>query len=204
MTWGSYYGDIPEHYGQWIDVCLKANPEMTFLIQDGWPRFDAAMNELEAPEALQQIDALHAAMQQGQYRSSYEALQQRYPGKVRIIPAGAAVVEMLHNYYEGRLPGFDCVSEHLGGTRGIYRDGGHLSRDSGMEWIVGYMYYGMLYGKSPAMIDGLQPKGVDPQVDAALRKAAWNAIIHSPYSGIRDENADGLADAAPPASERQD
>ncbi len=196
MTWGSYYLDVPEHYGQWIDVCLKSNPQMNFLIQDGWPRFDESLNKLEAAAALEHIDATQAAMQEGMYNSNYKALQKQYPGKVHIIPAGAAVVEMLHNYYAGKLPGFDCVSEHLGGTRGIYRDGGHLSQASGMEWLVGYMYYGMLYGKSPALIAGLQPDGVDPVVDAAMRKAAWNAIIHSPHSGIRDENGDSVADAA--------
>ncbi len=194
MTWGAFYGDVPEHYTQWVDVCLKANPKMTFFIQDGWPTFDKSMSELEPAVALQQIDESHRDLQRVMFQQEYEILSKRYPGKIHIAPAGAAVVEMLHHYFAGKLTGFDCVSENLGGTKGIYRDGGHLSKESGMEWLVGYLYYGMLYQRSPQLIEGFLPPGVSKEVDPLLRVAAWNAIKTSPYSGIRDENADGIGD----------
>ena len=194
MSWGAFYGDTTECYTQWIDVCLKTNPNMTFLIQDGWPTFPQALATASADSVLTAIDAQQSLAQLVMFRALYDSLNTRYPGKLRIIPAGAAVVEMLHHYYAGRLPGFDCVSEHLGGNRGIYRDGGHLSGASGMEHLVGYAYFGMLYRQSPERITGYHPRGVNATVDELMRKATWNAIIHSPFSGITDKAGKGMAD----------
>src|SRR6185295_2417571 len=132
MTWGAFIGDTPEHYTQWIDVCLKYSPTMTFCIQDGWPIYQPGLKDSPAKEIVQAIDAQQLEIQQSMFKDLHTALNAKYPGKIRIIPAGAAVVEMLHHYYEGRAPSLDCVSEHLGGKKGIYRDGGHLSKASGM------------------------------------------------------------------------
>jgi hypothetical protein len=63
-----------------------------------------------------------------------------------------------------------------------------------MEYLVGYLYFGMLYRQSPERIANFQPKGVDPEVNRLMRRAAWNAIIHSPLSGITDAHGKGVAD----------
>ena len=193
MSWGAYYGDTPECYTQWIDVCLKYNPAMTFLIQDGWPMYPQGLTSGSPEAILANMDAQDAALKplMGDLCAT---LDKRYPGKIRLIPAGAAVVEMLHHYFAGELPGFDCVSEHLGGKCGIYRDGGHLSSASGMDQIVGYVYYGMLYRQSPERVTRYRPTGVDPTVDRLMRQAAWHAIIHTPVSGITDKAGKGMAD----------
>ena len=201
MTWGGFLGDSEAHYAQWIEVCLQCNPQMRFYVQDGWPTFDDRLNGMASDAALQEIDAFYKQMQDAMIQPLWSAIDARYPGKVKMIPAGAAVVEMLHRYYAQELPGFDCVSEHLGGKCGIFRDGGHLSRSSGLEWLDGYVYFGMLYGKSPELITGWQPPNVHHEVDRAMRQAAWKAITNSPFSGLRDANGDGLADADPPAAQ---
>ena len=193
MSWGAYYGDTLECYTQWIDVCLKQNPAMTFLIQDGWPIYPPLPETSPKEDFLGAFDAQQVVVQQEMFRKPYDGLNERYPGKVHIIPAGAAVLEMLHHYYAGRLPGYDCVNEKLGGKRGIYSDGGHLSKN-GMEQLVGYLYYGMLYRQSPERISNYKPAGIDPTVDQLMRKAAWNAITHSPFSGITDKDGKGMAD----------
>lgn len=194
MTWGMFYGDTPQVYSQWIDVCLAHNPGMVFYIQDGWPLFKGELKNSPAAEALAAIDEQAKDLGDSLSGKLYAGLDEKYPGKVHIIPAGRAVVTMLHHYYAGELPGFDCVSEHLGGKVGIYRDGGHLSTSGGMQYLVGYAYYGMLYKKSPALITDYHPEGVNPKVDALIRDAVWQAIIHSPYSGLTDKNGDGVAD----------
>jgi hypothetical protein len=194
MSWGAYYNDRPEFYSQWIDVCLTKNKDMTFLIQDGWPLYPRNL-AMPTPQAV--LTAVQADLAKGQdllFRMLYDDLNKSYPGKVHIIPAAPAVIEMLGHYVAGELPGLDCISEHLGGKCGIYRDGGHLSSASGMDQIVGYVYFGMLYRQSPEQIKGYQAKGVDPVVDGFMRKAAWNAIIHSPFSGITDKEGRGVAD----------
>jgi hypothetical protein len=194
MTWGAFYGDTPRNYSQWIEVCLKYNPGMVFYIQDGWPTYNPSLKDSSPEEALKAIDAMQTRLQEDMMKGLYDSLNVMYPGKVHIIPAGAAVVEMLHHYYSGELQGFDCISEHLGGKKGVYRDGGHLSSTSGMEYLVGYIYYGMLYRKSPTLISGYHPATIDPKLDQLMREASWKAITLSPFSGITDQNSDGVAD----------
>jgi hypothetical protein len=63
-----------------------------------------------------------------------------------------------------------------------------------MHYLVGYVYYGALYRKSPQLIEGFHPPGVPSEVDEVLREAAWKAVINSPYSGVKDRNRNGLAD----------
>lgn len=196
MTWGVFVGDTPQDYMKWISLCLKYNQDMVFYIQDGWPTYKGETANLSKEEQLADIDRTQQQIQDFFVKGLYDALEAKYPGKVRIIPAGAAVVAMHHLYHEGKLPGFDCVSEHLGGTKGIYRDGGHMSRSSGMEHLIGYLYYGMLYKKSPALIKGYAPEGIPAEVDAILRDVAWKSIVSSPYSGVKDKDEDGIADGS--------
>jgi hypothetical protein len=195
MTWGMYSNDTPHDYIQWMEPCLKANPAMVFYIQDGWPT--PRMNAKDtAPDQLPGVlkDAYETSVTP-MFKANYDALNTTYPGKVHIIPAGAAVVEMIGHYYAGELPGFDCLAEIKGGKKGIYSpDSFHLSRTSGIGWLVGYCYYGMLYKKSPELIANFSPKGVDPTLDRFMRQAAWHAITHSPFSGLTDVNGNGIAD----------
>lgn len=195
MTWGSYYEDKPEYYHQWIDLCLKHNPGMTFCIQDGWPRFLPEYKTREPAEILEKMTAQWKEFQNEMYRPGFEALDEKYPGKIRIIPASYAVVDLIGQFYEGKLPHLDCVDEKTnGGKNGIYRDGGHLSKTSGIEHLVGYLYYGMLYGKSPALIETYIPANIPLAFDRKMRVAAWKAIVTSPFAGVDDEDGDGIAD----------
>ena len=195
MTWGSFYEDKIDYYTQWIDLCLKHNPEMIFYVQDGWPRFNPAWESLSSEEIRKAVDAEQAKIQSGLYKTNYEKLEAKYPGKVRIIPAGYAVVDLIRQYLDGEIEYLDCVDEKSQkGKKGIYRDGGHLSRASGVEHLVGYLYYGMLYGKSPAKIEGYMPSGIPPAFDRRMREAAWNAIVKSPFADVDDADGDGVAD----------
>jgi hypothetical protein len=194
LSWGAYYHDTPECYTPWIDVCLKKNPDMVFLIQDGWPQYPREVSAENKSLLLAVVEAELALGRKELFQPLYEQLNRRYPGKVHIIPAADAVVEMVKHYFAGDLPSFDCLSEHLGGQRGIYRDGGHLSSSSGMDQILGYVYFAMLYHQSPERVTAFRPQGVDPVTDRLMRQAAWNAVAHSPFSGITDKAGKGVAD----------
>ncbi len=195
MTWGMYTGDTPHDYTQWMDLCLKYNPAMVFYIQDGWPTPRLGAKGTPPDKQFAMLETLHRTTMTRMFQGNFDLLHASYPGKVHIIPAGAAVVEMIRHYFVGELPGFDCLAEINGGTRGIYSpDSFHLSRVSGIGWLVGYCYYGMLYKKSPELILDFHPKDVDPKVDQLMRAAAWHAITQSPFSGLTDRNGNGLAD----------
>lgn len=194
MTWGAFYHDTPECYTMWIDACLAKNPQMQFLIQDGWPSYPREVDAANHDLILAVLQKEKDLGQNELFKKLYDGLNARNPGKVHIIPAAAAVVEMIGHYYAAELPGFDCISEHLGGKKGVYRDGGHLSSSGGMDQIVGYLYFGMLYRQSPEHIAAYHPPNVDPTVDHFMRQAAWRAITQSPFSGITDKAGKGVAD----------
>ncbi|MDB6139681.1 MAG: signal peptide protein [Verrucomicrobiaceae bacterium] len=194
MTWGAYYHDTAESYAPWIDACLAKNPAMRFLIQDGWPMYPREADDADHVLIQAVIDAELDLGRAHLFQPLYDGLNLRYPGKVHLLPVAPAVVEMIRHYFAGELPGFDCLSEHLGGRCGIYRDGGHLSRSGGMDQIVGYVYYGVLYRQSPERVPAYKPEGVDPTVDRLMRKAAWKAVIHDPLSSITDKGGSGIAD----------
>jgi hypothetical protein len=190
MTWGMFYLDTPEHFEQWMDVCLKHNPEMRFYLQDGWPLY---RETIANDEARQQMQTRQSEIN-GFVQSLVEGLNAKYDDRVRVIPAGNAVMRVVEAYFDGKLPELDCVSEHLGGKNGIYRDGGHLSRVSGMELLDGYIYYSVLYQRSPALLKDYKPEGTAPNVDRVLREAAWQAAITHPLSGVVDKDGDGVGD----------
>jgi hypothetical protein len=193
MTMLSRGGDKPEYFAQWMDLCLQANPGTVFYIQDGWSNYSLKTAASDPQADLARLGGLQAA-RQIEYKGYYDALNAKYPGKIHLIPCGAAVVEMVRLYYAKELSGFDCVAQHLGGKKGVYRDGSHVSDDSGMDYLLGYLYYGTLYRKSPELIKGFAPAKLDPAIDQIMRKVAWQAIIRSPLSGITDKNGDGAAD----------
>ncbi|MEM9478767.1 MAG: hypothetical protein AAGA58_03800 [Verrucomicrobiota bacterium] len=195
MTWGSFYEDKVEYYSQWIDLCLKHNPYMVFYVQDGWPRFDPEWKSLSKEEIREAVNAEQAEKEANLFTTNYDALEKKYPGKVRMIPASYAVVDLIGQYLDGKIESLDCVDEKSqNGKKGIYRDGGHLSRASGIEHLVGYVYYGMLYKKSPALIESYVPEGVPAEFDRQMRAAAWRAIVDSPFADVDDADGDGVAD----------
>lgn len=98
MTWGSYYEDKPEYYTQWIDLCLKHNPETVFYVQGGWPRFLREYKTKTPAEILEDMNALQASVVEEVYRPRYEPLEKLYPGKFRMIPTSFAMVNLIEQF----------------------------------------------------------------------------------------------------------
>ena len=178
MSWGPYYQDIPEFYSQWIELCLRYNPDMKFYIQEPWPRLDHVKGDVATMDSEELLDFLRNdfAEWKAEFQRLADQLNRKYDDKVQFIPVGTAVFDLIEGYYAGKIPEFDCLDERIfGGKRGIYRDGSHLAR-SGTDLIVGYTYYSTLYGKSTEGIEGIRPEGVPTGLDLALRQAAWKAV----------------------------
>lgn len=197
MTWGPFLKDEPKYYTQWIDFCLEHNPKTAFYLQDAWPRFDPSYVKLEDTAIIAAIAGEHAFLQKELFQPLYETFEESHPGKVRVIPVAAALVDLMQRYAAGEVAHLNCIDEAKKegeGKIGFYRDGGHLSRSSGIEHLVGYGYFSMLYRRSPATVEGYAPKGVPPAFDAQMRDAIWKAVVASPFAGIDDADGDGMAD----------
>lgn len=190
MTLGAFYHDRAAYYVPWFDYCLKHNPDMIFYIQDGWPRVPSKVKhedltlDMFKPEQKKIDDMMLPVV---------DELRKNYPSKVRVIPVGLAMCEMLRLYFAGELPGIDGVSQHLGQQRCLYSDGSHLCEASGMQWFEGYVYYASLYKKSPELVD-VKSTVFNRELDETMRRVAWKAVVDYPLAGIDDDNMNGVAD----------
>jgi len=195
MTWGPYYADKTAYYSQWIDFCQQHNPGTIFFLQDAWPRFDPDYKTMEPSAIAVAIAGEHELIQAEMFAPLYDVFEETYPGKVQVIPVSAALVDLMQQFADGKIEHLTCIDEaKRDGEVGFYRDGGHLSRSSGVEHLVGYGYFSMLYRRSPATVEGYSPQGVPPAFDRQMRAAIWKAVVESPLARIDDENGDGIAD----------
>ena len=191
MTFGAYTWDKSEDYTNWLDVCLKANPDMIFYVQDGWPRAQEGMtapDKYDIQKFLEKQRQINAVIKGG-----VEALSGKYPGKLHVIPVGDGICELLRLFLEKQLPYIQNVDSKKQPVPGIYKDGGHLDEHSGMDWFEGYVYYATLYKRSPALIKS-KFKVPDEELDKVFRKVAWQVVTHHPLSGVTDRKGDGIGD----------
>ncbi len=64
-----------------------------------------------------------------------------------------------------------------------------------MHWFEGYVYYAMLYQRSPELIKS-KFKVPDDELDKVFRRIAWQVVTHHPLSGVTDKDGDGIGDEA--------
>lgn len=191
MTWGVYLNDKPEYFEQWIEFCLKYNPEMTFYLQDAWTGTTLLRGDkkLTLENFIQAQAAINAKI-----ADLIEALNKKFPAKVRVIPVGNSMIELLKLYYAGSLPGIEGISKHLSGKEyTLWSDGGHLGKH--MAWWEGYVYYATIYKKSPELIEAqFEVTKYDKELDKILRQSAWKAVTNHPHTGLTDKNDNRIAD----------
>jgi len=201
MMFGPYFNDQPKYYSCWIDFCLKYNPEMKFYLSDAWPQlsqlkenptsedyFTAAVLDQMAQERR----ALHAAVM--------DPLRKAYPERVFILPTSDAMVLAAKHFIRGELPGIDGLHRVIGKQeRSLWKDQlGHLG--PGLERLEGYVFYATLYGQSPELIKDTIPFGGNANfpnatLDQMFRKIAWQAVVEHPYSGVTDQDGNGVNDS---------
>ncbi len=201
MMWGPYFQDRPAYYACWIEFCLKTNPRMKFYLSDAWPQLDQLD---EIPDSEEQLtDEMFVRLGQEKNASTKEligTLNEKYPGKVFVLPTSDAMVLAVQYYHRGELPGVEGIHTYVGKKeRSLWRDRlGHLG--PGFGNLEGYVFYATMYGRSPELIPGdvrFPGSATYPsrQLDRAFRKIAWQAVVNNPLSGVTDRNNDGVDDA---------
>ena len=201
MMWGPYFQDRPVYYECWIEFCLKYNPGMKFYLSDGWPQIEQlderpTSEEVFTPELITELGRKKHAI----YAAGIGALNEKYPGKVFVLPTCDAMVLAAKAYLRGGLPGVQGISAAVGEKeeRPIWRDAlGHLG--PGFDRLEGYVFYATLYGRSPELIGGDIFPGGDKsfpsrELDRAFRKIAWQAVTGNKLTGVVDEDGDGIGD----------
>jgi hypothetical protein len=200
MMWGPYFLDRPEYYSCWIEFCLKYNPKMKFYLSDAWPQLDQLDEIPTTEEALTSDLFVRLGKEKHEtYGSIIDSLNEKYPGKVFILPTSDAMVLAVQAYHQGELPGVEGLHTYVGQKeRSLWRDRlGHLG--PGFGNLEGYVFYATMYGRSPELIEGDIPLAGLPdypsrELDRAFRKIAWQAVIGNPLSGHVDKNGNGVSD----------
>jgi len=201
MMWGPYFNDRPQYYSCWIDFCLRFHPEMKFYLSDAWPQL-RQLGENPKSEAVFTDEVLDqiAAEKRGIYVELVTSLREDYPGRVFILPTSDAMTLAAKHFIRGELPGIEGLYKVIGGKeRSLWSDQlGHLG--PGFNRLEGYVFYATIYGKSPELIGEIRfsgdPEFPGPALDRAFRKIAWQAVMGHPFSGVTDEDGDGINDVA--------
>ena len=201
MMFGPYYNDRAVYYSCWIDFCLKYNPEMKFYLSDAWPQLEQlGKNPTSEDYFTEEVLDRMGKDRRASYAETLDPLRESYPGKVFVLPTSDAMVLAAKHFVRGELPGIEGLHRVIGKQeRSLWKDQlGHLG--PGFERLEGYVFYATLYGQSPERIEDEIAFGGDaefpsPELDRMFRKIAWQAVAEHPFSGVTDDNGDGVADA---------
>ena len=200
MMWGPYFQDRPEYYACWIDFCLRYHPAMKFYLSDAWPQLDQLEAIPTSPEELTADLFVRLGQEKFAINSALvRTLNDRYPGKVFVMPTCEAMVLAVQAYHRGELPGVEGIHALIGKKeRSLWRDRlGHLG--PGLGQLEGYVFYATLYGRSPELIQekinfGGPSDYPGPELDRVFRKIAWNAVLNNPLSGVVARDGNGIGD----------
>jgi hypothetical protein len=200
MMWGPYFHDRPAYYSCWIDFCLKYNPQMKFYLADAWPQLDQ-LDKIPTSEDELTADTF---VRMGREKNAINSkligtLNEKYPGKVFVLPTCDAMVLAVQYYHRGELPGVEGIHAYVGKReRSLWRDRlGHLG--PGFGHLEGYVFYATIYGRSPELIDGDirlagSPGFPSRELDRVFRQIAWQAVVNNPLSGVTDKDKSGVDD----------
>ncbi len=175
--------EIPDQgITNFVELGLKHNPQMRFLVQASWFPYDVP-GEGRVRDNKERDDAKITALQSAidDWRKRLEGQVDdlnRQHGKhvIDIVPAGDAVVKLRSLVVDGKYPGVSRQSE-------LFRDpighgGAHL------QWLVTYCNFAAIYRISPEGL-ALTTEGVTAEQHAILQRIAWETVSSYPYSGVK-------------------
>jgi len=195
LTMGSHYkGSEVEDFARWIDLAIEHNPEIAIFVQDAWPYLTELLDVKagktdDADATFEKYQAKMAGINEW-IGDTVDRLNEKYPGKVHLIPIGNAMLELVRRQLAGELPGVDAIyvpgkkdEKPSDGRVGLYRDTIHPTEPVAM--LEGYLYYACLYKRNPMELS----KGLykDPELDRILREVAWKTVTEHPRSGVKGE-----------------
>ena len=191
LTMGAHWeGSEVDDFARWIELGRKHNPNMAFYVQDAWPRLNdlvpgARRDPKDTNVTLDKYEATMAEFNDW-IAAKIETLNERFPGKVHVIPVGNGMLELVRRHLRGELPGVEAIvvpKEQAEQRTSLYRDSIHPSKM--VATLEGYIYFACIYRKNPAELPG---RVFDvPELDRILREVAWKVVSEHPHSGVTQE-----------------
>jgi hypothetical protein len=169
LKWGSLES-APKFY----ELALRSNPRTRVYLYHFWPSLSVPDYNAAFAEELKAYETIADTMTQ-----THAA---KFPGgRVLIVPAGAAIVELKRRIEAGQVPGISSIRE-------IYSDDIHLT-SKGM-YLVALVHFATLYSKNPAGMSTTMKGQWDnvlvdlpPATAAVFQDIAWKAVTGYKRSG---------------------
>ena len=169
-----------------VELGLKHNPNMRFVIQGSWYPFDVAPPEAGAPDRrikdnaqrdAMKIEDLQAAVDEWRKRMEAQAdeLNKQHGKHVFIVPVGDAVVKLRAMVVAGQFPGITQQSK-------LFRDS--IGHGQGHVMVLAaYCDFAAIYRMSPVGHKAPE-RSVSDEQHAILQKLAWDVVSNYPHAGI--------------------
>lgn len=179
-----------EGIDHFVQLGLKHNKNMRFLVQASWYPFDSGMARKgkfkNADRDSAKIADLRTTMEPWlkAIREQVRTLNAKYERPVVfVVPAGTAVVNLREKVVEKKAPGIEKQSE-------LFTDPiGHAGPP--IAALVTYCHYAAIYRKSPVGLKVSQKLVASAEDNAKLHRLlqeiAWNAVTMEPLSGVKAE-----------------
>lgn len=170
-----------EGIDRFVELGLKHNPRMRFLVQESWMPYDSLDKRLSTKEQHDQTDLAKLRSIQEKWRGQMEAQVQALNQKagrdaVHIVPAGDAVLKLRELVSAGKAPGIGKQSE-------LFTDAiGHGKPP--IQLITAYCNYACITGRSPIGIP-MSDTGISDELNALLQRIAWETVTAYPPSGVK-------------------
>jgi len=171
-----------EGIDHFVELGLKHNPKMRFLVQQSWVPFDYLEKRVkDNPErdvAKLNVEVLRAdhAKWRGLIEEQTKAINKKAGREaVCIVPAGDAVVKLRSLVAEGKAPGLTKQSE-------LFTDAiGHGKLP--IVILVSYCNYTCITGRSPIGLRVNEP-AISAELHDLLQRIAWDTVTAYPMSGV--------------------
>ena len=172
-----------EGIDHFVELGLKHNPKMRFLVQQSWIPFDhldkRIKDNAERDAAKLDVEKLRSdhAKWRGEMETQVKALNKK-AGRdaVFIVPAGDAVVKLRELVAEGKAPGITKQSELFSDPIGH----GKLP----VVILVSYCNFACITSRSPVGLDVKEP-AIDADLHKLLQRIAWDTVSSYSLSGVK-------------------
>jgi hypothetical protein len=181
FTMAAHVAIPDEGITRFVELGLKHNPQLKFLVQASWYPYDVPdegriRDNAKRDEA--KIEDLQAAVDAWRKRLEAQVADlNRQHGRraVYIVPAGDAVIKLRSLVIDGKYPGVTRQSE-------LFRDSiGHGGPH--LQWLVTYCNFAAIYRHCPVPLK-VSADGLDAGQHDILQRIAWEVVSAYPYAGL--------------------
>jgi hypothetical protein len=170
-----------------VKLAVESNPKIRIFVQEFWlpwdhfdPAFKAPKDKVDhnAPTA-ESLRKMHNAYFKTMDEHVAELNKKYNTNAIHIAPVGQAVVKLRERIIAGDAPGLkeqnDLFSDAIGHAK------------APLQALVAYVWYGVIYGKSPVGLPAPgflanAPEGA--KLNRMLQEIAWDAVTSHPLSGV--------------------